>query len=54
MKLKKIRGVPLPVCSGEQKIAYNYAWRYKDILRRNYKTAGSEVGRAFPLAEAVR
>ena len=42
MKLKKIYGVPLDVCSGEQKIAYNYAWRYRDILRRNYETAKSK------------
>ena len=42
MKLKKIYGVPLDVCSGEQKIASNYAWRYRDILRRNYETAKSK------------
>ena len=42
MKLKKIYGVPLSVCSGEQKIASNYAWRYRDILRRNYETAKSK------------
>ena len=44
MKLKKIYGVPLDVCSGEQKVASNYAWRYKDILRRKYETAKSKSG----------
>ena len=42
MKLKKIYGVQLDVCSGEQKIASNYAWMYRDILRRNYETAKSK------------
>lgn len=42
MKLKKIYGVPLDVCSGEQKVASNYAWRYRDILRRNYEIAKSK------------
>ena len=42
MKLKKIYVEPLDVCSGEQKIASNYAWRYRDILRRNYETAKSK------------
>ena len=53
MKLKKIYGVPLDVCSGEQKVASNYAWRYKDILRRNYETTKSKSDFINKAASAI-
>ena len=53
MKLKKIYGVPLSVCSGEQKVASNYAFRYRDILRRNYETAKSKSDFINKAASAI-
>ena len=53
MKLKKIYGVPLSVCSGEQKVASNYAWRDRDMLRRNYATAKSKSDFINKAASAI-
>lgn len=32
----KIRGVDKQVCTVEQKLAYNYAWSRKDLMKKNY------------------
>lgn len=34
MKMHKIRGVDKEICTAEQKIAYNYAFRYRNIMER--------------------
>lgn len=38
MKYHKIRGVPLNVCTAEQKIAYNIMFAEKDCVLRRMKT----------------
>lgn len=38
MKMKKIRGVEKNICTCEQKIAYNYAFSYRSILDKIYKS----------------
>jgi hypothetical protein len=39
MKYHGIGGVNKTVCTAEQKIAYNLAWSYKDLLIPKYNTA---------------
>ena len=34
MKMHKIRGVDKKICTAEQKIAYNYAFMYRDVMER--------------------
>ena len=34
MKMKKIKGIEKNICTCEQKIAYNYAFSYHDILKK--------------------
>lgn len=36
MKFKKIPGIDKSVCTAEQKIAYNYAFRYRDFDGQKY------------------
>lgn len=37
-KVKKIRNVDKNICFAEQKIAYNYAFSWRDILEKIYKS----------------
>lgn len=36
MKYHKIKNVPLSVCTAEQKIAYNLAFSWHEITKKNY------------------
>lgn len=42
MSLHKIRGVDKAVCSAEQKIAYNIAWRIAEDIRYNWSAFSAE------------
>lgn len=36
MKYHKIKNIPLTVCTAEQKIAYNLAFSWREVVKRNY------------------
>ena len=46
MKYHKIKNVPLDVCTAEQKIAYNYAFSFRDQINRQISTCKSELQRS--------
>ena len=54
MKYHKIRGVALTECTAEQKIAYNLAFRWRDIIKKQYATALCGVARAECVRGYVR
>ena len=43
MKMHKIYGVDKNICTAEQKIAYNYAFRQRNWLEKIYKSDSTEV-----------
>lgn len=45
MKYHKIRNVPLDICTGEAKIAYNLAFAYATDYRSEYKKNAANVSK---------
>lgn len=43
MKLHKIPGIDKNICTCEQKVAYNYAFMWRDSLEKIYKSDASEA-----------
>ena len=54
MKYHGIGGVKKTICTAEQKIAYNLAWSYKDILLPNFKKCTWGFQKNGFVREAVR
>ncbi len=50
----KIPGCPAEVCTGEQKIAYNFAFARQDIVKYNLDQAETEFLKAEVLRHFVR
>lgn len=42
MKVKKIKGIEKNVCFAEQKIAYNYAFKWHEIMKKIYNSNNSQ------------
>lgn len=55
MKLQghKIKGIEKAECCAESKIAYNYAFRYKDIIKRIYGAKVAEFVRSDAVSELL-
>lgn len=54
MKYHVIGGVKKTICTAEQKIAYNLAWSYKDILLPKFQKCSCNFQRSGFVRDAVR
>ena len=54
MKYHGIGGVKKTICTAEQKIAYNLAWSYKDILLPNFQKCSCNFQKSGLVRDSVR
>ena len=54
MKYHKIRNVPLNVCTAEQKIAYNLACRYYDLVIKEYNRLPMQFQKAELIHQVIQ
>lgn len=54
MKYHGIGGVKKTICTAEQKIAYNLAWRYKGLFIPKYNEAVWGVEKSIIIRDSVR
>ena len=53
LKCRKIRGIDKNVCTCEQKIAYNYAFAWKDTYLRRTKGTELAILKSIALSEII-
>lgn len=54
MKYHKIKGIEKNVCTCEQKIAYNLAFSWRDIMKKDYENAPCGIQKAETVRAYVR
>ena len=54
LKCKKIYGVEKIVCTYEQKLAYEYAFRWYDIYKTNCKRCSAEIQKSDILQDIIK
>lgn len=54
MKYGKIRGIDKKVCTAEQMVAYNLAFRYRDIIKKAYDKMPMEFQKSEVIMQATR